>query len=418
MTVPSKENKIEFAGDVNFETCVVTNYDNEQLDILPLVSGFTLFEDLYSPFLTAELQVLDNIGLAAKLPFRGEELITITIKDPFGAGLHERTFFVYKLKDKISIDTTYTYTLCLISIEAIHDLNIKISKFYSGLPSEIAKEVISKEGFQTEKLFLTEESKNSVSFISNYWSPLEIMMFLCSRSVSKYRKSPSFLFYETKNGFRFMSLDLLTEQESTHRFHRSNRNNADVPQELEKINELYIDESFDYITRIRNGAYGSRMLLVNPLSKSYLYRSYDFTEANTQFARLNDAPFNTDAVTRSLNSRFDVRTAPTSTLKGMASDNTMEWFQQRRAELMAKSSQKITIEVAGRFNISVGDVTDIFIYNEAQNDTQSGERDLYALLDKSSSGRYIITAIVHKVNRKEHKMLVELSKDSMMKEPK
>lgn len=85
---------------------------------------------------------------------------------------------------------------------------------------------------------------------------------------------------------------------------------------------------------------------------------------------------------------------------------------------MAKSSQKITIEVAGRFNISVGDVTDIFIYNEAQNDTQSGERDLYALLDKSSSGRYIITAIVHKVNRKEHKMLVELSKDSMMKEPK
>lgn len=410
------DNKIGFAGDIDVQKCTITSSNGVELDILHMVASINLYEDMYSPFLTAEVVVIDSIGLANKLPFRGEELITLTVKDGSGAGIVNQNFFCYKLKDRISLkENVYSYSLMLISCEAIDDISIKISKAYSGQPSEIVTNLVSREGLQSPKLVLAEDTKTPIQFIANYWSPIQAIKFLCDRSVSKSSKSPSYVFYETKVGFRFMSLNFLATQSSQHTFTYTTRVDNDVKHSLERIRELFVDESFDYIKRVKAGTYGSRLLLVNPVAKSYMYRNYDFTKANKDFARLNESPISTDNVTRRVNSVFDVRTAPTSTFKDMAFEGTLEWFQQRKTELALKDSQKIQIEVPGRMNISVGDISDVFIYSEVPRDSSSADTDFTKLLDKVLSGRYMITAINHKINKKEHLMMLELSKDSMMK---
>lgn len=408
------DNKSKFAGYFKFEKCTITSFNGSEINIIPMIFNIDIFEDLYSPFLTIELTLLDNTGLYSKLPFRGEEIVTMTIKDPSGAGLEERQFFIYKMKDLVNTERTYSYTLCLISIEAVVDLSIKLSKAYKGTPSDIAKEIISKDVLQTDKQLTFEQTKNSISFIANYWSPLQTMKFLCERAVSKNGGSPTYMFYETKSGFKFISMNALSQQDSLHEFNNSDKLNNDTKKSFERIINLYIDEPFDYIDRIKKGAYGNRILLVNPLSKSYMYRNYDFTKANEDFSRMNTGSTFTDSSTRRLNSSFHVRTAPTSTYAGMMSENTLEWFQQRKVDLSIRTSQRIEIEVPGRFNISVGDVANIYIYKEAPQETDSGSKDAYEILDKQHSGRYMITSIRHTLDTNEHVMVLELSKDSLL----
>ena len=136
------DNKSKFAGYFKFEKCTITSFNGSEINIIPMIFNIDIFEDLYSPFLTIELTLLDNTGLYSKLPFRGEEIVTMTLKDPSGAGLEERQFFIYKMKDLVNTERTYSYTLCLISIEAVVDLSIKLSKAYKGTNYDIAKEII------------------------------------------------------------------------------------------------------------------------------------------------------------------------------------------------------------------------------------------------------------------------------------
>jgi hypothetical protein len=60
---------------------VVKTYSGEEIDIVLHIHQISIFEDLYSPFLTVELEIRDAIGLKHKVPFRGEEVITLTVTD-------------------------------------------------------------------------------------------------------------------------------------------------------------------------------------------------------------------------------------------------------------------------------------------------------------------------------------------------
>ena len=411
-------NTVRFAGDVKFTSALLTNYQNGQIEIIDLISRIDIFEDLYSPFVTAEVTIIDTHGLINKVPFLGEEILTLDITDGTGLGLNKKNFFVYKIKDRVfSSDKASTYVMCLISAEAAIDLNLKISKSYNGQPSEIAASVIKNLGFGQITQYYTEPSKTSVQFIANYWSPLEILNFLCKRSVSKATNAPTYLFYETLRQFNFVSQDMLVTNDATSKFTFSNRINQDTRASFERINTLRIETEFDYIERVKTGMYGNRLLLVNPASKTYNYRYLDFTKSFKDYNKLNVEPIVTDVGTRGLNTHLASRVAPTGAYSKMPNEGTNAWLQQRQTLLASRNAQNIEIDVQGRFNINVGEIADVYIFSEAPDTRSYGENQLENLLDRLHSGRHIVTSIRHSISRTEaHTMIVGLSKDSRVSE--
>ena len=411
-----EENSIGFAGDVSINAILIRSYNGTELEIKDSVQRIDIYEDMYSPFMTAELTLVDTNDVIGKLPIIGEEIVLLDITDGTGLGLKQKPMFAYKVKERTQVsDMAVSYTICCISIEAIVDMNIAVSKAYSGQPSDIVRDIVKKDSLQSESNIFVEPTKNSLQFISNYWSPVQIIKFLCDRSISAKTGSPSYIFYEDIKGFNFVTQDLLVTSQANSKFSYSNVKDADIGASLERIRTLYIDEEFDYISRLKAGMYGNRLLQVNPFAKSYHYRYIDFTEQYEKHSRLNTLPISSYNATRRINSTLVDKHSPSSAYSKMHFDGIGQWYQQRRIEMATRTAQRKQIDVPGRFNVDVGQVTDVYIYSQAPARTSDQERDVYSLLDRIHSGRHLITAVHRIITRdKGHTMSLEISKDSLM----
>ena len=384
------------------------------VDITKLVNYVEIYESIYSPFMTLNVNITDSQSLNHLLPMIGEEFIEIDIRGPDGeTGLIRQAFYIYKLSDRIqAADKAFVYTLNCISSAAVVDMNLKISQAISGQPSDIVKDKFAIGSLAATKDVYSHQSRDKISYISNYWTPLQNIRYISDRTVSKDTGAASYLFFETKKQFVFAPLDALVRQDSNYTyFNLPNNHDTGIVEQQSIVHKLYVDETFNYINRIMDGAYGNRTLTVNPTRKSYTYNYYDFLESYNKFSRLNTHPFGTDNAPRRINSVFRVRTAPSSTIPGMSSDHADDWYKVRLTELAAMNSQVLTIDVSGRFNIYAGNTIELAVpISVIPTDTKS----IKDSLDRTLSGRYLVTGIKHMLTRERHSMSLQISKDSIV----
>lgn len=410
----SADNSLEFNGDYNLHSIFLGSFRyQDKIDITPLFSFIEVFESIYSPFISMNIGIIDAAGLMDKARIIGDEFIEIDLRDADNeTGYRNQTFYIYKISDRISIsDRGTSYTINCISLPALADMNMLVSKAYKGQPSDIVT-AIYQQFYGAQKTLIVEETKNSVHYISNYWSPLKNIKLMTDRAVSRKTNSSAYYFFETKKEFIFCSLNMLVQQTATNTFFYT-INNKVLGDEFNKsmiIEKLYVDESFDYIKRLKSGAYGNRTLVVNPLSKQYNYGYYDFVDSFNVHSRLNQEPFTSFEAPRKLNSVFRHRIAPDRTYTEMASEKTSEWFAQNMTEYSAIDSQKIEIDVPGHLRIHAGSVSNIFIYTDVITKGDNPE----TAYDSVFSGRYLVTSIKHLFTKERHSMHLELSKDSLI----
>ena len=406
-------NTISFAGDFEFSKATLTSPSGAEVSMLEMIHETVIFEDIFSPFITAEVLVEDHIGLYHKFPILGEEILTLTLTDPGRQnGFIEFDFQVYKIKEFLAKGQRgFMYRLCLISFDAIKDMNLRISKSYKGNASDIANQLVKKEGLQTEKNFYVEPSIGQIQYISNYWQPIKNLKYLCNRTVAETSKSPSFLFFENKQGFYFYSLAALKGQDPVTSLHYSERLNQDADKSRHRVEKLYIDTGIDYIHRSQNGGFGSTVVYVDPTKKTYRYRYLDFMSAFEKQPRLNELPMSSETVARRYGSTFDLNVAPTYVKPSVKNEFSEVWYQERLIELTSIKGFELQVEVPGDFQIAVGQTLDFFMYS---GDAPKSD-DLNEVFDPVISGRYIITAVAHHVSRTRHVLMLTLNKDSLAK---
>lgn len=383
------------------------------VDITKLVNYVEIYESIYSPFMTVNVNITDTQSLNHLLPLIGEEFIELDIRGPDGeTGLIKQAFYIYKLSDRVeAANKAFVYTLNCISSAAVVDMNLKISQAVSGQPSDIVKDKFARGSLAVTKDVYSHPSRHVVSYISNYWTPLQNIRYLSERTVSKDTGAASYLFFETKKQFVFAPLDALVRQDANYTyFSLPNNHDTGIVEQQSIIHKLYVDESFNYIDRIMDGAYGNRTLTVNPTRKSYVYNYYDFLESYNKFSRLNTLPFGTNNAPRRINSVFRTRTSPSSTIPGMASDHADDWYKVRLTELSAINSQTINLDVSGRFNIYAGNTIEIAVPVSVVPESSKTMKELF---DRTLSGRYLVTGIKHMLTRERHTMSIQASKDSI-----
>lgn len=410
------DNKIAFAGDFSLTVATLMSYNGTQVDILPMIQSINIFEDLYSPFMTVNIMIEDQIGLYHKLPIVGEEILALEVTNPDGETGLKLSFSLFKTKDFLEKGPRgFIYTMCFISPEAIKDMNLKLSKAFTGTGSQIAEKLLINEGLTTDKKTYIEPSIGNLQYISNYWSPIKNFKYLCQRTISQVTKSPSYMFFENKFGFNFFSLATLKCQEPVATFSNSISAAVDsgISASLSRAEKIYIDRGIDYIKKIQNGAYGSNVVYVDPTKKSYFYRYLDFTEQFQKQPRLNEKPFGSDDATRRVNGSFDFNVTPTYTTDKMVNEYSEKWYQENIMELSSLEAFNIQIEVPGDMNLAVGKTVDFYMYTgDAPTD-----KNTQSTLDNVFSGRYLVTAINHTLSKDRQSMLLSLSKDSLTTKP-
>lgn len=420
----SLNNTISFAGEVIIDEVTIVNTKGFAQTITAQVAGIEIYEDIFSPFITGNLIIRDGVDLNNLFPLIGDEFVKIRVSTPSLPieDTYIGEYYIYKVSDRFrTAEREVAYIIHFISKEGLVDLNKKISKTYSGKVSDIVQQIISSaEGLETTKTFNIEPTINNTKYTSNFWTPVQNIMYLTNTAVND-NKSPSYVFFETKNGINFVSLDALYTLPVKQSFVWDNYSSDRMPmggtqrnveKDYQRIVEISTPDVFNYIDRIESGMYASRMVnydlttkiysSINHIAKDKFAKTNHVNEysviSNTHVARPNALIINEHKYYGNFNGYGDV-------------SNTRV-VQQRISLMKQAEAFKLEITVPGRTDYTAGQKVNLRLFKPNQ---ISGEvTNIEDEVDKMYSGNYLIGAINHYITKEKHECRMELIKDSFI----
>jgi hypothetical protein len=418
-------NQLRFAGDVNISKAVIVSSKGVYQNITNQILQVRVYEDLFSPFITGSLIIKESFDFTNLLPLVGEEYIELKIVTPtVKQGTIEGTFHIYKMSDKTKFgDRSTAYELNFISIESLIDTNKKISKVFAGKISDIVTTLASDkvDGLETKKKILVENTRNTIKYISNYWSPIKNLSFLAENSISE-TQSPSFLFFENRDGFNFRSLERLYKAEPMQKFIMDRYTRDDFPkggnilnimEDYKRIGEINYITNYDYIDRVRSGMLASKLISYDSTKKTYTVKNYNAAKRFSSQNHLNKYPVFSQNVIARANAQHILFPRAFETFTSFGDTTNARILQERISFMKMAESHKVQISVPGRCDYTVGMVVDLTLYqNKPIKKTDRQDE----LIDKVNSGKYLVSAIFHDIKSNGHDCWLELIKDSMMKE--
>jgi len=425
-TADTSTESLNFAGEIVLRKIELLSSSEYKLDIRDQVLSIEVYEDIFSPFITMAITLRESLDFINALPIRGEEIITIELATPtFDKPNTVITgkFYVYKLADRELItDRNSVYTLYCVSYEALTDLNVKLSKAYKGNIAEIAASFLFNDGLNTEKNVNIEPTQNTTMYISNFWSPIKNLNYAAAAAVNK-NDNPTYLFFENREGFNFVSLDLLYDLPVYQKFIDNNYVRDTLPdgtsirnieKEYQQIIEIKVRSNFDILKNINAGTYASRIYSYDLLRKKYYVKDYVAYDQFSKINHLNDFSINSDWLpVKPVNFIYnDVRHF--SVFNGFNDVSNTEIMQTRASAIQLLKSNMIEIKVNGRTDYTIGQKVYVELTKPAPvNENDSATMDnVTGTVDTSLSGNYLITAINNIINRENHTAILELCKDS------
>ena len=217
----------------SYEEMIITPLvgDNDPVDLKGGVTQFQYFEDLFSPILTARMEVV-NTGAQLKynsvyngLPIRGGEKVEIKIRTPWemaqGSGeepMMTITMYVNSITNYVQTHQFESFILELVSREAIVNMRKRIVKKYKGKRiDELMKVILDSVEAEYEEEDI-EKTQNTYNFIGNLRKPFTIAPMLASRGIPEGANSfdAGYFLWQTRKGHHFKSIKSIIEKKDDH----------------------------------------------------------------------------------------------------------------------------------------------------------------------------------------------------------
>jgi hypothetical protein len=412
-------NSLRFAGDVNIKEIQVVSLNGQSVNVINQVVSIEIYEDMFSSFISMSIVLKESVDYLNIFPFVGEEYVDVNVDTPSMNVPIRGRFYIYKITDRIyTSEKEVAYTLKCISSEFLNDANIKLTKSYGGNVSELAYKIYKEDGLNTRKTLIVDNSTNTTKFVALHWSPVKCLNYLASTAVSS-QKFPSFLSYENRKGFNFRDINGLLTQSAYCKFTKDNYSRdfarggnsldsiANPQEDYKRIIELTVPIVTDYLKNITSGQLKSRLISHDIVTKKYKVKDYNVKKDPDSFNLLNSNP---------MYSKYAIANAA-ATMMYMSkhfrmfdgySDVTNEKTMQKRLSFFENLQKfKVNITVLGRTDYTIGQVVELSIPKVAQLTREDTDAQ-----DKMMSGKYLVTAISHYIDRESHRCNMELVKNS------
>ena len=375
---------------------------------------------------------IDGKSVMEGLPIVGTEDFELEFEDnqeiklEFG-GKNKNTLIVNKVTPR-TVDTAKSVvTLNLVSEEFIRNeeggstINVRMDGKLSDHITNILENFLI-----TEKELDIEETSNNYNFVGNNKKPYYTMNWLSKFGVpSKDGESGStagFFFWETSEGFKFKSIDSLFAQDSKKKFiYNGTDDGKGIPEGYDgKILDQTTDNRIDYQSKIRMGAYGTKLVVFNPFDCFYevVPQTAEETEGGTTgggealptFNKKFKNPSAEQNFTRTTFMLIDTGTLPSGDGKEQVDKNEEPNFEAqtvlnqgiRRYNQMFQ--QQMSITIGGDYELHAGDA--IYI------DTPSVKAETDDEMNAETGGKYIISDLCHYATSKETYTKLNVVRDS------
>ena len=220
----------------------------------------------------------------------------------------------------------------------------------------------------------------------------------------------------------FMSLDTLMQMPVYQQFKWDNYSNdignsgssfRNPGEDYMRILEFTTPETFNYMDRVRSGMYASRMIHYDIVSKKYTDKNYVAANKVGEQTHLNKYPLVTPTVPSKPNSFMIGEHKYYGNFNGYGDVTNTKTLQDRTSLLEQINAFRLEIVVFGRLDYTVGQIVDIRVFKNSQ---LNPDDDPEEYLDKIYSGKYIIAACAHTIDREKHECSIELIKESFIRQ--
>lgn len=411
---------VDTSGAVSIERVSLTSYRGQTVDVIGLFQKLHIYEDIFANNISGTLTILDATNFVSLFPVIGQETLTIEYT-AVGAQSKYLELAVYKVSKVPTSQNASIVELHFVSKEAYANFSTIVSKAFKGTHAEIAKAVFE-EYLPFNRPLEIEQSKHQTHVVSPKWNPIYLLNWLAARSIPATGTTPSYFFYETIEGFKFVSLESKFRKNSPIGIWRRQVPNASQSansQEKDKvayntatIQDYRVIESFDFLSSQSKGMLTSEMYIVDSISNGYKKVTFNYLDEFKNSSHLNESPLSvgTSSFGLSYNNPGQVRVVYDNSKAFSSCLNTNryeDWTQSRMSFIQQLNGLRLWLKVAGQGVVKVGDVVSLeFPLNSIEN-----------MLDPVLSGNYVVTAIHHEISLTDHDMTVEVCKDSIKSIP-
>jgi hypothetical protein len=428
------------AGDYKLERFVLYSLVNgSEIELNNLYRYIEIYEDIFSPYISAKLHIEDAMNFPERLPITGQEKVEIEFRSDINSMEPVKLVFrVYKLDSQRISETgkTQQYVLHLMSEGGYFNFSQICGYALSGSVSEMVKSILYKhfpDSVWKDKLDIENTADNYSFVLPASYTPFRAIDWLCGKAYSKtgLEYSP-YLFYESIDGHRFKSLSKIIEDGSSNmiRYEYTQGNmpvlegqkenlgfQSVLPSRYHKVQKLEELSRFDAASNIMNGIISSHLTVHDLVRKEH--REHEFYESdvfdsmsklgNEPHFRAND-PEEARVMSRGT-SYFYLPSTPYTVYDGANSilDNHQveSLYQKRKYHMNSFLTQKLVIQVFGDSRRRVGDIIDLGVFKPQSDVTALDDKQ-----DKNLSGQYMITSIKHSLAG-SYSCKYELSRNGM-----
>ena len=408
-------------------------------DISAGVVGFSYFEDVFSPMITARV-VVANTGNAIEgedgkiqslyngFPLRGGERMQIKIagNSQDNDGLEFNDFYVGSITDVMIDSGRELFTLNLISREAITYETIRVGKKFP-VSQKISDSVgdICKNYLSSDKLYDVDETQNPYGFYGNMRKPFTVLTMLASKSVpgnvSGKDATAGYFFFETKEGFRFKSIDSLirTPPYPEKYVYAPGIIDTDDTTKDFKILEFKTTRNQNLIENLERGAYCSNRTYLNPLTFEYTPTTQKIFKLEDYSGKIENLGEDIDVVLPSLsaNDNRTLASVPSRYICGILDIGTTDTkvSQEGNADPAKIHSQAmmryntlftqiLTMTIPLNTNLTAGDILNCEFPRIDQQERKEP--------DEVQSGLYLVKKLTHFFDSKGSYTKLQLVRDT------
>ena len=285
------ENAPESAGNiVKFQ--ISSNFTEYAVDLSAGVVDFRYYENVLANNVTASATIVETgyqedaggdaggkQSTVDGLPIRGGERTDITIEDAYGNELTlEEGLYVNRLRDVDPGTSQDVYFLDFASREFFANEQTRVVKRYEGNIGDNVEKIL-KDVLKVEGDIEIDKTLSPYNFIGNDKKPFYICTWLASKSIPESGKGASagYLFFQTRDGFHFKSIDKILGGEAKKKYIFNN--STQMPEGFDaKILTYEINSDVDVGKNLMMGMYNNRSIFFDPLSFNYEVRSFPEVE--------------------------------------------------------------------------------------------------------------------------------------------
>lgn len=395
------------------------------VDITGLFEELNIFDSIFNPCMTGKILINDSIGLSNKLSFDGSEVLLVEMGKTDSEATITKSFRIYKQSDRKSLNlNSEAYLLHFVSDEFILSQQIKIAQSYKETYSKVVEKILRDYlGVNNQMIGYLEVSEGLRNVLITNKTPIDAIQF-CARKALNKLQSPTFLFFENKVGYNFVTLSTLLAQQPVHNINFQPKNLNDDQGELMGASHYEVISQFDFNKNITSGLYAGTFIGFDISSRSIAKKVVNFDSLYENGQHANKTP-NIGIVRNKLGfnntEMFNSRRVlyPTGIFGSTnpyikendpfsvdSDDDTYNYVLQREATFRNLLNQRLKVVMPGNFDLTSGLTASLLIPNRGEKAKGVDE------VDQSLSGKYLIIASRHIITYQKHETIIEVATDS------